>query len=221
MADMNRQLVEMYTTVLDKDIWHRLSKEQNLKGPLLIDVPNAYHEARVKLMVVGQQTYGWECPEAGIEGLLAKYRWFKMGKGMRSPFWQAAYEIYNCLNPDGPPRGFLWSNLVKVDVNKQRPHPEIEDLVCSTGLLQYELTITQPDVVVCFTGRWYDTRLKATFPSVEFQKVKDFDLHCLARLNHLNQDEEYRTAFRSYHPAYLRRSNQWNVIRELKTQLGC
>ena len=186
----------------------------------MIDVPDAYHEATVKLMVVGQQTYGWEHPGAGIEGLLAEYRRFEMGYGMRSPFWQAAYEIYNCLNPDGPPRGFLWSNLIKVDVNKKAPSPKLEELISSTCLLQYELCITKPDVVVFLTGPWYDERLKATFPCVKFQQVKDFHPDCLARLNHLNHDKENRKAFRLYHPAYLRRSKQWHVVEELKAQLG-
>ena len=86
MSDMNRKLLEMYSKILDNDIWSRLSKEQDLAGPLLIDVPDAYHEAKVKLLVVGQQTDGWGHPEDGIEGLLAEYRRFEMGKGMRSPY---------------------------------------------------------------------------------------------------------------------------------------
>ena len=85
MSDMNRKLLEMYSKILDNDIWSRLSKEQDLGGPLLIDVPDAYHEAKVKLMVVGQQTDGWGHPEDGIEGLLAEYRRFRDGKKNEIP----------------------------------------------------------------------------------------------------------------------------------------
>ncbi len=221
MFDMNRKLFEMYSTVLDNDVWSQLSKERNLGGPLLIHVPHAYHEASVKLMVVGQQTNGWGHPEDGIEALLDQYRRFEMGKRkMKSPFWQAAYEVYNFLNPDGPPRGFLWSNLIKVDDNGQKPHHELEELICSTCLRQYELCVTKPDVVILFTGHWYDNRIKATFPCVEFEQVKGFNLRCLACLNRLNHDKEHRKSFRTYHPGYLRRSRQWHVIEKLRTLLG-
>lgn len=220
MSDMNRQLLEVYSRVLDNDIGSRLADEPDLGGPLLVEVPDAYCKAKVKLMIVGQQTAGWGHPaDDSIKDLLGQYRGFELGRRMRSPFWQAAHEIYNCLNPNGPPRGFLWSNLVKVDVNKKKPSPELEELIASTCLLQHELCITKPDVVVFFTGPDYDNRLKAAFPCVKFQQVKDFDLRCLARLNHLKDDKKYTKACRSYHPGYLRRSKQWHVIAEIKTLL--
>lgn len=214
MSDMNRQLLEVYSRVLDHDIWSRLANEPELSGPLLIEVPDAFHNARVKLMIVGQQTKGWEHTKAGIEGLLAYYRRFELGKRKRSPFWRAARSIYNCLNPAGPPQGFIWSNLIKVDVNEQRPHPELEELICCTDLLQYELAITQPDVVVFFTGPSYDERLRITFPGVVCERVNDF-------VNRLSHGALPGKAFQSYHPGYLQRSKHWHVIDELKTLAGC
>ena len=181
---------------------------------MLIDVPDAYRDTTVKLMVVGQQTNGWGHPDDGIEGLLAEYRSFGLGKTyVSSPFWHAAHEIYGSLNPDGPPRGFLWSNLIKVDVAQERPSPAIEELISSVGLLQHEVAITQPDVVVFFTGPWYDERLRATFPGVEYERVNDF-------VNRLSHDALPERTFRSYHPGYLRRSGNWPVIEELKELLG-
>ena len=210
VSEMNRKLFEMYSTAFDDDVWSQLSKEQNLQGPLLIHVPLAYHEADVKLMIVGQQTNGWGHPEDGIEALLYQYRCFEMGRErMQSPFWQAAYNVYNFLNPNGPMRGFLWSNLIKVDVNGHRPCPELEELICSTGLLQHELSITQPDVVLFFTGPQYDERLRATFPGVVCKRVNDF-------VNRLGHDALPGKAFRSYHPRFLSGCKNWHVIDELK-----
>ena len=181
---------------------------------MLIDVPDAYRNATVKLVVVGQQTNGWGHPEDGIEGLLAEYRRFDLGKTyVRSPFWHAAHEIYGSLNPDGPPRGFLWSNLIKVDVAQERPSRTIEELISSVGLLQHEVAITQPDVVVFFTGPWYDERLRATFPGVEYERINDF-------VNRLSHDALPERTFRSYHPGYLRLSGNWPVIEELKELVG-
>ena len=207
---MNQKLSEMYSRVLH-DIWPALSAVGDLGGPLLIDVPDAYRNATVKLMVVGQQTNGWGHPEDGIESLLALYSGFDLGKTyVRSPFWQAAHAIYESLNPAGPPRGFLWSNLIKVDVAQERPPRAIEELIASTGLLQHELSITQPNVVVFFTGPRYDDRLRATFPGVEYERVNDF-------VDRLSHDELPGQTFRSYHPNYLQRSGNWTVIEELKT----
>ncbi|MCY4588438.1 MAG: hypothetical protein OXB98_20630 [Bryobacterales bacterium] len=207
---MNRKLSEMYSRVLH-DIWPDLAAVGDLRGPLLIDVPNAYLEATVKLMIVGQQTNGWGHPEDGIEGLFAQYRGFDLGKtSVRSPFWQAAHEVYESLNPAGPPRGFLWSNLIKVEVAQERPPRAIEELISSTNLLQNELSITQPNVVVFFTGPCYDERLRATFAGVEYERVND-------SIDRLIHDELPEQTFRSYHPNYLRRSGKWSVIEELKT----
>ena len=212
---MNRKLSDMYSRVLN-DIWPALAAVGDLGGPLLIDVPDAYRNATAKLMVVGQQTYGWGHPKDGIEGLLAEYRRFNVGQTyVRSPFWQAAYKVYECLNPAGPPGGFLWSNLVKVDVAQKRPLREIEELISTTGLLQHEIYITKPDVVVFFTGPWYDERLRATFPGVEYEQVNNF-------IDRLSHDELPGKTFRSYHPNYLRLSGNWPVMEEIKTLVcGC
>ena len=207
---MNRKLPALYSRVLN-DVWPALAAVGDLGGPLLIDISDAYRRSMVKLMVVGQQTKGWGHPEDGIEGLLAEYRRFDLGKTyVRSPFWLAAHEVYESLNPAGPPRGFLWSNLIKVDVAQERPPRAIEELISFTGLLQHELSITQPDVVVFFTGPWYDERLRATFPGVEYERVNDF-------IDRLSHDELPVQTFRSYHPNYLRRSGNWHVIEQLKT----
>ena len=45
--------------------------------------PDAYLNATVKLMVVGQQTNGWGHPDDEIEGLLVEYRRFDLGKNIR------------------------------------------------------------------------------------------------------------------------------------------
>ena len=210
---MNQKLSELYSRNLH-DIWPAHAVVGDLGGPLLIDVPDAYRDATVKLMVVGQQTNGWGHPNDKSGGLLAEYRRFDLGKTyVNSPFWQAAHAVYASLNPDGPPRGFLWSNLVKVDVAEKRPSPAIEELISSADLLQHELSITQPDIVVFFTGPGYDERLRATFQDVEYERVDDF-------VNRLSHDALPEQTFRSYHPGYLRRSGNWSVIEELKTLIG-
>ena len=182
-----------------------------VSAPHLIQVPEGYAHASTRLMVVGQQTYGWgEPPYVGsVELLMAGYASFDLGNGYRrSPFWVASHKLHRALNPEGPERAFLWSNLVKVDCKGARPAPEIEDMVSRLGLLQMEIELTNPDVVVFFTGPYYDDRLTATFPGVRFV---DAGRH-IQRLEH---PQLPKRSFRTYHPNYLRRSRNWSVLTEL------
>jgi len=77
--------------------------------------------------------------------------------------------------------------------------------VSQLGLLSQEIAITNPEAVVFFTGPHYDARLKSSFPNVEYKALS----HTLARLNHY---ELPISSFKAYHPNYLRRSRQWNVL---------
>ena len=179
--------------------------------PHLIQVPPTYALASTRLMVVGQQTYGWGDPPyvGSVQLLMAGYASFDLGNGYRrSPLWMAAHKLHRALNPEGPERAFLWSNLVKVDQKGERPTPEVEEMAARLGLLQMEIELTKPDVVIFFTGPDYDDRLKATFPSVRFVDA--------GRLIHRLEHPHLPTrSFRTYHPKHLRLSRNWSVLTEL------
>ena len=64
--------------------------------------------------------------------------------------------MFRSVNPDGPERAFLWSNLVRVDQHCRRPCAEVENAVSELGLLNRELDILEPDAAVFFTGPHYD-----------------------------------------------------------------
>lgn len=203
--DMNAQLRALYSPALDA---LAVLRAHGASRPLLMEVPEAYHLAPVKLMIVGQQTLGWGEQCEDLDQLLALYREFDLGlECRRSPFWHAAHRLHRGLNPDGPERAFLWSNLVKVDQYGRRPEAAMEDSVCSLGLLAGEIEITKPDVVVFFTGA-YDQRLQSTFPGVEYEQV----LPSAARLKHPALPVH---SYRTYHPRYLQRSGRWGVLDEI------
>lgn len=171
--------------------------DDGVSGPLLMKVPGSYRRASVRLMIVGQQTHGWPSIEVGLDELLRRYAAFDLGRQYySSPFWQASHQLFRAVNPDGPERAFLWSNLVKVDQHGERPRVEIEDAVSALGLLNLELQILKPDAVVFFTGPYYDDRLRLTFPGVQYQEMGQD----VVRLQH---EDLPAKAFRTYHPRYL------------------
>lgn len=209
---MNRRLHAVYQSALAE--WsHTLPAADGVSRPLLLHVPASYSQATIRLMIVGQETFGWGVPgRDSVDELLANYREFDLGRNYRrSPFWQAAHRVHRALNPEGPEHAFLWSNLVKVDQHQRRPDPAVEEAVCRLGLLPAEMAITQPDVVIFFTGPQYDERLRSTFPGVVYKQLSP----ALVQLEHTRLPVH---GYRTYHPGYLRRSRRWDVLDELASR---
>ena len=217
VPDMNTRLLEIYESALD-ELSRTLPPVGGLSRPLLLAVPDGYHRAQIKLMVVGQETRGWGdgCAFAASD-LMRCYREFDLARTYRypgAPFWRAAHELYGGLNPHGPERAFLWSNLVKVDQyreadpNGRRPTLEVEEAVSRLGLLPQEIAVTEPDAVVFFTGPDYKVRLQETFPGVDHRSV----CSVLSKLAH---PELPCHTYQTYHPQYLNRSTRWGTIGEI------
>lgn len=207
MSSINTELMLRYQTALGS----LPPLPANVSAPLLIRVPASYESNPRKLMIVGQQTFGWGSPEHSgtVEKLMEGYSEFDLAVSYRpSPFWTAAYELHSALNPEAPPRTFLWSNLVKVDQDRRRPDPAIEDAVARIDLLPMEIELTRPDVVVFFTGPSYDLRLASTFAGVRFTEIA-------IGITNLMHPILPANSFRTYHPGYLRRSGKWGILSEL------
>lgn len=221
LNDIDLKLSSLYESKWSK-ISDILRVNERLSYPLFMSVPQAYIEAKRKLMIVGQQGYQWGFSKKdsgrdpkwnSTQTLMQEYKNFALGKQyVKSPFWQAANKLYNLLNLNSPPGGFLWSNLITVDDWNNRPNQAVEQSVCELGLLSEEIKITKPDVVVFFTGPNYDARLKDTFKGLEFKNIKNILAPTLAVINHPFLP---RSSFRTYHPKYLRLKKQWEIIDEI------
>lgn len=125
---MNEQLCALYEATFPT-ITEVITRTESVSWPLLMEVPSAYPSLPIKLMVVGQETRGWGSgvPQ-DVKEVVALYRTFDLGRRYRAtPFWQAVHQLHRQLNPNSPPRAFLWSNLVKVSQHKTRPLPAIEE----------------------------------------------------------------------------------------------
>jgi len=205
--------------------------QEKISYPLLIHVFPEYQKMKIKLFIVGQQTKGWgwngvadylgtskwddfvekldddNSVEQFVKELTKIYMGFHLGeKYYRSPFWRSSHKLFRGLNPSGPEYGFLWSNLVKVDQHQKRPRSSIEEIVFNLfPVIPLEIEITRPDVVVFFTGPYYDQRLMQTFNRLGFDKIEGYDEETLSRLTHNGLP---KNSFRTYHPNWFIRSGK-------------
>ena len=121
MSDLSQQLRNLYSGAMGQ-LEQALNGRDGVSGPLFISAPDGYPETALRFMIVGQQGRGWPDVSKGLDSLLNKYRGFDLGrKYARTPFWQASHKLDSALNPAGPARSFLWSNLVKVSQHGERP----------------------------------------------------------------------------------------------------
>lgn len=208
---LNQELISFYQSK-----WDELEKiqimNQELSAPLFVSVPEKYPSLKTKLMVVGQQTWDWGIEngrrkDLGSNPIKTLMEWAHgfPNHYKRSPFFQAASKLCRMLNGDDPEAVFLWSNLVRVDQHNKRPSTEIEEEMADLKLLEEEIKITNPDVIVFFTGPNYDDTLEKTFPDM----VKTLKDNYLSILDHSLLP---KFSFRTYHPGYLRRKRMWNYL---------
>ena len=236
--DMQKQLVEAYKAFKANNEFDE-SLSRDLTSPLLLSVTERWQASKERVLVVGQETMGWgfdpihnwcDFKENSnvIHTLTNGYRSFEFARSNptnhRSPFWSAYRQFRAALGDeqDGFDTSVLWTNLFRMSITgcsviKEGTPLEVEQLCeASRGILQAELRILKPTAVVFFTGPNYDRAMDAIFPGIERQTFGDFDKRVLAELSHPDLPVK---AWRTYHPAYMRRSGQWEIIDAISEQL--
>ncbi len=148
------------------------------------------------------------------------YQWYSLGRHnpkMNSAFWRGFRFLDAALNPTAD--SALWTNLFKVNVNGsvmenclQADRARLQK--AQQGLLRHEIDVLQPDVVFFFTGPRYDSALRTEFSEADFLPFKKtrtsrFPLSTLALLRAPGLPA--RTV-RTYHPEYLQRSRQLDLL---------
>ena len=186
----------------------------NVSLPHLIFVKKQYCENKDKLMIVGQQTFGWtnmfenDPTLTFIQQMIKTYEKFDLGKTyFKSPFWMSSHYLAKLFNNEE--YDFIWTNLLKVDQNKQRPNKSIEDKICELSMLQNEIRITKPNVIVFFTGPTYDDIIQKTFPNSKIKKLNEY-------ISLIEHDSLPKNSYRTYHPNFLMKKYDYkNVLNEI------
>ena len=186
---LNQQLQDVYEAYVGE----LYGKEwaDDVSAPLLMHVFDDYIDMDKKIMFVGQETHGWGemTKKPSVKVLQKMYEDFDLGKHadygdgkkpryLRSPFWNFNRSIFHRVNAvDRKKSGFLWTNISKFDQKQTTPPQELQSLNYSGfRLLEEEISICEPDVVIFLTGEKYDERIKSMFQVADNKIEEDVPL---------------------------------------------
>ncbi|MCP8687308.1 hypothetical protein [Marinobacterium sedimentorum] len=176
---MNKELKNLY---LSK--WKQLLDEASrltVKAayPLLIKVDQAYVEADIKVMIVGQETDGWHgqlnSGELSVEKLMDGYSDYfnqrtKNGKNRgKRAFWNRKnYKYFEEELTNYYPNNsisFIWNNISKIgNDGRGKPKPLIRSLERNSfNIFSSEFKILKPNIVIFTTGSSRDSYIKHHF----------------------------------------------------------
>lgn len=212
---------------------------RQLSCPLLLHVENLqWDNSKYRILFVGQETFGWDngkengkdrefqtfadflSKPKSVSTLQNVYKGFDFGATYtRSPFWWAYHQIRHDAEDDQP-YSILWTNLYRSSYKTGSVFNASDEdqktlLEISRKIFVEELKILKPKAVLFMTGPNYDGTIEQLFPGVSFV---DFSLEFtnrrrgIAKIKH--PDLPQGKSVRTYHPNYLRRSNQWDFVRK-------
>lgn len=166
--------------------------------------PNSlYASSSNRLLIIGQETKGWNYFVNDFERQMQTYEEFNVGDGYySSPFWNVIRKVEKALG--NPPHSCAWTNISKFDLDGGRSYDEYESTIANIdNILIEEVNIIKPDVCIFFTGPNFDHRVKGIFEGIKYNTIEDWSLRELAQLSHPSLPVN---SFRTYHPNYLRRA---------------
>lgn len=212
-----------------------------------MSVSQDYCNNGIKLLAIARETNGWgfdRQEEIGstypwwstypwhnntdktINDLMGVYEKFQRGKDykFRTAFCNPVNELHLKLNPGGQPYGFMWTNLVKVDQDQHRPDKIIEeDVSNSFPVLQSEIKILDPNVIVFFMGPKYIPRLKSVYKGIELETVAEFgprERFPEGMLTKVFHTDLHVPVFRTYHPYYFIQSGMRNQFDQVISEIA-
>lgn len=172
----------------------------DLQGPLLAQ-PTAYFNQTKKLLIVGQETFGWSCFYEDIDAQLKEYVNFNMGETYRStPFWNLTRKVESLIGIERC--SCAWTNLNRFDSAGRAPTGAIlEKMPVLDYLLKEEIHILAPDICLFYTNWKYDHRLESLYPGLKFQDIDGLPTGHFSQLIHKNLPNR---SFRTPHPKTIR-----------------
>lgn len=213
---MNDQLTALYETQLN-----RLEKagidSTDIDGTLLMHCwEEEYLSSKYKMLFVGQESNKWMGKfNLDPDECLQRYKNFELcNNGTYTTFWQYIYETKNILMKDTiGQKNFLWSNVSKFSTlsGKKLGQNKFKAIYEHFHVLEAEIEITKPDVVIFFSGHRYDPWIQYQISdTIAYEPVsKDIPTKDLARLT--SKAFPYHT-YRLAHPGYLQRSGNWKYV---------
>lgn len=208
-SDMEMQRVSEKICMLNHQ-----AQEHHISNPYLLAVSTDYIESSRRIMLFGQETLCWygekNCgifsPDTKVSELQNLYDLFvnQPTKGYNSPFWN----LVNCIDrkAKGKGVGIVCNNLAKIGYTSTTGY-NVEVNSQFNDIVNSEIEILNPDIIVLLTGPRYDSLVRSRFGDFQQNRCVDgLEERKLAELifpnnMYLNR----RKVFRTYHPGYIRR----------------
>ncbi len=217
--DINESLAAFYERIAREFLAVSAIPEE-YAGPFLVSCPKGYTKLSAKWVYVGQETFGWDRLSSvnDVQELMTCHAKFNLAEnyhGRASPFWAFAHELDRKLNPDGPRRSFLWSNIARIGKADAagRVADELLDFWKRKKLLATEIGLASPMLVMFVTGPHYDDLLAAEFDDIEISKLSVEE-----PVSQLCHPDLPVLSFRSYHPKFLRLRGTWQRVMDFVVQ---
>lgn len=192
------------------DNGHRVTGPVPTNPLLLCFDETEFSQADKRIVICGQETWGWGEFGSSIEDCMNGYRSFFIdgefydGYGVSS-FWKAFrfFESQFAEIFEGQKIQFIWKNLSKIGRNDGETGvtDEIRSLEREYfPVFREEIKLLQPDIILFLTGPDRDHDIRFHFPDAEFSQAGDESN--LRRRAWVSSPELPLASLRLYHPSY-------------------
>src|ERR1700730_4372177 len=115
-AEQINNKLEIYYRKVVRSFLESSAVPNGYVGPFLISCPTGFVHLSCSWMYVGQETCDWgkAAREDDVDILIKQYQAFNLAEDYwNSPFWSFGHTLDRQLNPRGPGRSFVWSNIAR------------------------------------------------------------------------------------------------------------
>ena len=210
----NKKLSELYNKYFDNALKNK--NELKISSPLLLKInEEEYNSSDLKVMIIGQETFGWhgEFGSENIDELMDGYDKYLTnnlrGKNKRV-FWKAFHHFEKKLNNhyNNQKLYYIWNNLIKISKYEDKGMTNaIRNFEHNNfSVILEEIKILKPDMIIFFIGPNRDSDIKYNFNDVSFDnmgypdKIKDKKTYTTA--HKVISTDLPEKSVRLYHPNY-------------------
>ena len=228
-SEVNQKLLKLFESKWEavNKVYDALQEEEEWAVLHLACVPPNYEKMKYKILIVGQENNGYGYETEPKKSMLFTLDFQSNRYYDNAPFFSFPYSfcasINDCDNEKYSKKSYLaWVNLKEFsfETSSKKPLNEKAQNIIDNeyNILEEEIKIINPDIVLFLTGPNYDYYIKAQLNGVEFKTIENYGIRQFARVEHKSLP---KNSFRIYHPVYLRRrSLENNYLEKLKKECG-
>ena len=223
--DTNSKLLALYKSKFDElspriSVYNEnlcLKNEEDKNqatNPLMLMIDEDWEKADLKVMIFGQENNFWggECGNGGAFGgkineVIEIYNKFYLKDTMYScPFWNEFRRIRSEISTNDKKVAVLWNNIVKIGRLGPGFNLEIHQITKQYfNVIQDEIKILQPDLLIFFTGPKYNERIQEALGEFSNIEIDGFSARQMCNIE-FKEFPGIKKSIRTYHPGYLYRN---------------